>query len=106
MDEQQIVTLHGERALIDRAVVEETFLVRVRSSVRVPPWPPGRGTLLGDAGVNIVSLSANTAYWQTRYENNHRTLVCYKTIQGSATGNPGEALASACNTGTRAWKTG
>jgi PKD repeat protein len=42
-----------------------------------------------DAGVNIVSLSANTAYWQTRYENNHRTLVCYKTIQGSATGNPG-----------------
>ncbi|HUA75225.1 MAG TPA: N,N-dimethylformamidase beta subunit family domain-containing protein [Solirubrobacteraceae bacterium] len=42
-----------------------------------------------DAGVNIVSLSANTAYWQTRYENNHRTLVCYKTIQGSADGNPG-----------------
>ena len=42
-----------------------------------------------DAGVNIVSLSANTAYWQTRYENNHRTLVCYKTIQGSANGDPG-----------------
>ena len=42
-----------------------------------------------DAGVNIVSLSANTAYWQTRYENNHRTLVCYKTIQGTASGNPG-----------------
>ena len=42
-----------------------------------------------DAGVNIISLSANTAYWQTRYENNHRTLVCYKTIQGSADGNPG-----------------
>jgi PKD repeat protein len=42
-----------------------------------------------DAGINIVSFSANTAYWQTRYENNHRTLVCYKTIQGSANGNPG-----------------
>ena len=42
-----------------------------------------------DAGVNIVSLSANTAYWQTRYENNHRTLVCYKTIQGTTSGNPG-----------------
>ncbi|HXD56178.1 MAG TPA: N,N-dimethylformamidase beta subunit family domain-containing protein, partial [Solirubrobacteraceae bacterium] len=41
-----------------------------------------------DAGVNIVSLSANTAYWQTRYENNHRTLVCYKTIQGNSSGNP------------------
>jgi PKD repeat protein len=42
-----------------------------------------------DAGVNIVSLSANTAYWQTRYENNHRTLVCYKTIQGASNGNAG-----------------
>ncbi len=42
-----------------------------------------------DAGVSILSLSANTAYWQTRYENNHRTLVCYKTIQGSSDGNPG-----------------
>jgi PKD repeat protein len=42
-----------------------------------------------DAGVSIVSLSSNTAYWQTRYENNYRTLVCYKTIQGSANGNPG-----------------
>jgi hypothetical protein len=42
-----------------------------------------------DAGVNIVSLSANTAYWQTRYENNHRTLICYKTILGTTSGNPG-----------------
>jgi PKD repeat protein len=42
-----------------------------------------------DAGVNVLSLSANAAYWQTRYENNHRTIVCYKTIQGSANGNPG-----------------
>ncbi len=42
-----------------------------------------------EAGVNILSLSANTAYWQTRYENNYRTLVCYKVIQGSADGDPG-----------------
>ncbi|HSZ68835.1 MAG TPA: PKD domain-containing protein [Solirubrobacteraceae bacterium] len=42
-----------------------------------------------DAGVSVLSLSANTAYWQTRYENNSRTLVCYKTIQGSSDGNPG-----------------
>jgi hypothetical protein len=39
-------------------------------------------------GVNILSLSSNTAYWQTRFENNYRTLVCYKTVQGSADGNP------------------
>jgi N,N-dimethylformamidase beta subunit-like, C-terminal/Concanavalin A-like lectin/glucanases superfamily/PKD domain len=39
-------------------------------------------------GVSILSLSANTAYWQTRFENNYRTLVCYKTVQGSADGNP------------------
>jgi PKD repeat protein len=44
-----------------------------------------------DAGVNVLSLSANTAYWQIRYENNHRTLVCYKTIQGNSSGNPGAA---------------
>jgi PKD repeat protein len=42
-----------------------------------------------EAGVSIASLSANTAYWQTRYENNHRTLVCYKTIQGASDGNGG-----------------
>ncbi len=33
-------------------------------------------------GVSIASFSANTAYWQTRYTNNRRTIVCYKTIQG------------------------
>ena len=35
-----------------------------------------------DAGVNIASFSANTAYWKVRYENGTRTLVCYKTVQG------------------------
>jgi PKD repeat protein len=33
-------------------------------------------------GVSIASFSANTAYWQTRYTNNRRSIVCYKTIQG------------------------
>ena len=40
-----------------------------------------------NAGVNIASFSSNTAYWQTRYTDNYRTLVCYKTIQGSSDGN-------------------
>ncbi len=37
-------------------------------------------------GVSIASFSSNTAYWQTRFENNNRTLVCYKTIQGGESG--------------------
>jgi PKD repeat protein len=40
-------------------------------------------------GVNILSLSANTAYWQTRYADGYRSLICYKTIQGSSSGNGG-----------------
>ncbi len=36
-----------------------------------------------EAGVNIAAFSANTAYWKVRYENGARTLVCYKTVQGS-----------------------
>ena len=36
-----------------------------------------------DAGVNIASFSANTAYWKVRYEDGNRTLVCYKTVEGS-----------------------
>src|SRR3954451_22252561 len=36
-----------------------------------------------NAGVNIASFSANTAYWKVRYEDGNRTLVCYKTVQGS-----------------------
>lgn len=31
-----------------------------------------------DAGVHLAFFSANEAYWKTRWENNHRTLVCYK----------------------------
>jgi PKD repeat protein len=46
-----------------------------------------------DAGVNIASFSANTAYWKVRYEDSNRTLVCYKTVQGS--GSEGNGTVSA-----------
>ncbi len=42
-----------------------------------------------DAGVNIASFSANTAYWKVRYEDGNRTLVCYKTVQGSGSSGNG-----------------
>ncbi len=43
-----------------------------------------------DAGVNIASFSGNTAYWKVRYEDGGRTLVCYKTVEGSGTNGSGE----------------
>jgi 2-polyprenyl-6-methoxyphenol hydroxylase-like FAD-dependent oxidoreductase len=52
------------RALLAKATVDETFFIRVRSSERVPPWSPGRVTLLGDA-IHAMSpargAGANTA---------------------------------------------
>ena len=52
------------RSLVDLAAVEETFLVRVRTSTPTPEWPPSRVTLLGDA-VHAMSPArgsgANTA---------------------------------------------
>jgi PKD repeat protein len=42
-----------------------------------------------DAGVNVASFSANTAYWKVRYEGGSRTLVCYKTVQGDGSGGSG-----------------
>jgi hypothetical protein len=45
-----IRTWHPDlRALHARAAVDETFLVRIRTSPPVPPWPPSRVTVLGDA---------------------------------------------------------
>ncbi|MBS1845823.1 MAG: PKD domain-containing protein [Actinobacteria bacterium] len=43
-----------------------------------------------EAGVNIASFSSNTAYWKVRYENNGRTLVCYKTVEGSGSAGSGQ----------------
>jgi PKD repeat protein len=42
-----------------------------------------------EAGVNIASFSANTAYWKVRYEDGGRTLVCYKTVEGSGSAGSG-----------------
>ena len=52
------------RALHARAAVDETFLVRIRTSPPVPAWPPSRVTVLGDA-IHAMSPArgsgANTA---------------------------------------------
>jgi 2-polyprenyl-6-methoxyphenol hydroxylase-like FAD-dependent oxidoreductase len=54
----------GLRALHAQADIDETFAIRVRTSPSVPPWPPSRVTVLGDA-VHAMSLArgsgANTA---------------------------------------------
>jgi PKD repeat protein len=52
-----------------------------------------------DAGVNIVSFSGNTAYWQTRYADGDRTLICYKTVQGPGTPNDPASLNSSGQVG-------
>nr|BFE72798.1 hypothetical protein GCM10020092_060990 [Actinoplanes digitatis] len=52
------------RALLAMASVEETFLIRVRTSRRLPAWAPSRVTVLGDA-IHAMSPArgsgANTA---------------------------------------------
>lgn len=52
------------RALVDRAEVAETFVVRISTSEPVPAWPASRVTLIGDA-IHAMSPSggsgANTA---------------------------------------------
>ena len=60
-----IRTWHPDlRALHARAAVDETFLVWIRTSPPVPPWPPSRVTVLGDA-IHAMSPArgsgANTA---------------------------------------------
>jgi len=44
-----------------------------------------------DAGVNLASFSGNTSYWKVRYEDGGRTLVCYKTVQGTGATGSGSA---------------
>jgi hypothetical protein len=38
-----------------------------------------------DAGVNLAFFSGNEVFWKTRWDNNHRTMVCYKTTHDPAT---------------------
>ena len=67
------------RALHARAAVDETFLVRIRTSLAVPPWPPSRVTVLGDA-IHAMSPArgsgANTALQDA-------ALLC-RTLTGTA----------------------
>jgi len=67
------------RALHARAAVDETFLVRIRTSPTVPPWPPSRVTVLGDA-IHAMSPArgsgANTALQDA-------ALLC-RTLTGTA----------------------
>jgi 2-polyprenyl-6-methoxyphenol hydroxylase-like FAD-dependent oxidoreductase len=67
------------RALHARAAVDETFLVRIRTSSAVPPWPPSRVTVLGDA-IHAMSPArgsgANTALQDA-------ALLC-RTLTGTA----------------------
>jgi 2-polyprenyl-6-methoxyphenol hydroxylase-like FAD-dependent oxidoreductase len=63
--QQMLRSWHPDlRALLARADVDETFLVRVRTAEPVAPWTPGRVTLLGDA-IHAMSPArgsgANTA---------------------------------------------
>jgi YD repeat-containing protein len=46
------------------------------------------------AGVNLAAFSSNTTFWQVRYEDGGRTLVCYKTVQGSGTDGDGDVGAN------------
>jgi hypothetical protein len=39
-----------------------------------------------DAGTNIASFSANTAYWRVRFEDGERTMVCFKTVEDASAG--------------------
>ena len=67
------------RALHARAAVDETFLVRIRTSPAVPPWSPSRVTVLGDA-IHAMSPArgsgANTALQDA-------ALLC-RTLTGTA----------------------
>ncbi|MGH3631210.1 MAG: FAD-dependent oxidoreductase, partial [Sciscionella sp.] len=67
------------RALHARAAVDETFLVRIRTSPPVSPWPPSRVTVLGDA-IHAMSPArgsgANTALQDA-------ALLC-RTLTGTA----------------------
>jgi PKD repeat protein len=47
-----------------------------------------------NAGINIASFSANTAYWKVRYEDKNRTLVCYKTVEGNGSEGTGTVSAN------------
>ena len=92
------------RALLAEAAIDETFLVRIRTSLPVPAWPPSRVTVLGDA-IHAMSPArgsgANTALQDA-------ALLC-RALTGAAgneaTGKGNEATGTgneATGTGTEA----
>jgi 2-polyprenyl-6-methoxyphenol hydroxylase-like FAD-dependent oxidoreductase len=92
-----IRTWHPDlRALLAEAAIDETFLVRIRTSRPVPPWPTSRVTVLGDA-IHAMSPArgsgANTALQDA-------ALLC-RTLTG-ATGNGTAANRAAGNAANRA----
>jgi 2-polyprenyl-6-methoxyphenol hydroxylase-like FAD-dependent oxidoreductase len=77
------------RELVARAVVDETFLVRIRTSKPVPAWSPSRVTVLGDA-IHAMSPArgsgANTALQDA-------ALLC-RLLAGAEDGDPVSAIAA------------
>ena len=86
------------RALHAHAAVDETFLVRIRTSRPVPPWPPSRVTVLGDA-IHAMSPArgsgANTALQDAALLCRTLTGVAGTAAAGTAaTGNADDLLAA------------
>lgn len=42
------------------------------------------------AGVNLAFMTGNGIFWKTRWENNYRTLVCYKETHANAVADPSD----------------
>ncbi len=79
------------RELVARATVDETFLIRIRTSVPVPAWQPGRVTLLGDA-IHAMSPAggsgANTALQDA-------ALLCRTLAEDAPDGHSARTLSTA-----------
>jgi hypothetical protein len=54
-----------------------------------------------NAGVSLAFFSGNEVYWKTRWENNTRTLVCYK--EGSTTGQGEYNCGGNCDPAVGVW---
>ncbi len=55
-------------------------------------------TAARDAGVNLGFFSGNEIFWKTRWENSHRTLVCYKETHAN------EKIDPEANVWTGTWR--